>query len=285
MMTHGESCVLQRCLSCLSALRLPCDCVRQLLRPRWVASGGQQSCGAARSSSPCAATRKVGAFAHMLPRGLEHTQGLPRGPARIRVLRAYKRRPPMTPVRRGKPTHGALPQVDIVPREDDRGDEAPRAAAPPAAGAPFWPGGLAPGGPNGALPRPGAPDPAMVQYYLQQQRGGGRGGRRWRARRRARRARAARRKQARGLLTALGCVARADAVQQGRVWARMRLPVLTRRPAAWASGAASAASMGGRCAPLLVARSAAASTWRADERRGRSGGDSGCLRAARPERG
>ncbi len=111
-----------------------------------------------------------------LPRGLEHTQGLPRVPARTRVLRACKRRPPMTPVRPGERTRGALPQVDIVPREDDRGDEAPRAAAPPAAGAPFWPGGLAPGGPNGALPRPGAPDPAMVQYYLQQQQawqGGG----------------------------------------------------------------------------------------------------------------
>jgi len=60
-------------------------------------------------------------------------------------------------------------QVDIVPREE-RGDEPLRPAPLPAAAAPFWPPQQPmAGAPDCALPRPAIADPAMVQYYLQQQ--------------------------------------------------------------------------------------------------------------------
>ncbi|KAK9826465.1 hypothetical protein WJX81_002335 [Elliptochloris bilobata] len=57
--------------------------------------------------------------------------------------------------------------VDIVPREE-RGDEPARPAPVPAGGAPFYmPPAMA--GTDGALPRPGAPDPAIMMQYYQQQ--------------------------------------------------------------------------------------------------------------------
>ncbi len=59
-------------------------------------------------------------------------------------------------------------QVDIVPREE-RGDEPARPAAMPAGAPPYYMPPAMPG-PDGALPRPSGPDPAMMMCYQQQAR-------------------------------------------------------------------------------------------------------------------
>ena len=56
-------------------------------------------------------------------------------------------------------------QVDIVPREE-RGDEPARPAAMPAGAPPYYMPPAMPG-PDGALPRPTGPDPAMMMCYQQ----------------------------------------------------------------------------------------------------------------------